>query len=284
MNHTFDPQAYRRDLEESVAALKNEFGGPPDLAIVFGSGLGHAFREAFPGTKSRLFSAIPHLLPPHVEGHAGEAYRVYGSKKGSASAMILQGRIHYYEGLAPERIVLPVRALALWGVKRLVLTNAAGSLRERLRAGRLVRISDHLNLTGGNPLCGPNLDFLGTRFPSLEGAYENDFSKGIDKIARGLKMTLAKGVYVGIAGPSYETEAEIRAYRILGGDLIGMSTVYETIAATHAGMQVAALSAVTNSCLKRKHALNHEEVLANAKQVDGLLAKLLRALLEKGVA
>ena len=171
----------------------------------------------------------------------------------------------------------------MWGVKRLVLTNAAGSLRPRLKTGRLARISDHINLVGGNPLRGPNLDFLGPRFPSLDAAYENPFSQSLAKVARGLKMELPKGVYVGIAGPSYETQAEIRAYRVLGGDLVGMSTVYEAIAATHAGMQVAALSAVTNSCSK-KGPLDHKEVLKNARQMDGMLAKLLRTLLDKGLA
>lgn len=284
MADLFNPKTYRRALEAAVAALRKHFGPAPDFAVVFGSGLGRSFREAFPRVQARPFSDIPHLLPPHVAGHSGQIYRVSGKGKGAASALILHGRIHYYEGFGPEQVVFSVRALALWGLKRLVLTNAAGSIREGLRVGQLARIRDHLNFTGGNPLRGPNLDFLGTRFPAMDGTYENPFSARVDRLAGGLKITLPKAVYVGIAGPSYETDAEIRAFRILGGDLIGMSTVYEAIAAAHAGVQVAALSAVTNSCLKRKQALNHEEVLRNARRVDRQLTSLLRRLLEKGVA
>lgn len=282
MNSPFDAKAYRRDLEETAAALQKHFGAAPDFGVVFGSGLGRSWSESFSKAPRRGFSEIPNLLPPHVAGHEGSVFKIAGKKRGAGSAIVFQGRIHFYEGFAPERVVLPVRAMALWGVKRLVLTNAAGSIRQRLRAGSLARIHDHLNLTGVNPLSGPNLDFLGTRFPSLENAYENDFSRQIEKLARRLKIKLPTGVYVGIAGPSYETDAEIRAFRTLGGDLIGMSTVLEAIAATHAGMQVAGLSAVTNSCLKRKQALNHQEVLENAKTVDRQLAKLLSALLEEG--
>lgn len=282
MTLSFDSKAYRKDLEETAAALQRHFGAAPDFAVVFGSGLGRTLGEAFPQASRRQFSEIPHLMSPLVEGHQGCVWKAQGKKVGSSSAVIFQGRIHYYEGFPVERVVLPVRAMALWGVKRLFLTNAAGSIREAIRPGRLARIGDHLNLTGVNPLRGPNLDFLGTRFPSLENAYQNDFSRSVDKVARRLKIHLPRAVYVGIAGPSYETDAEIRAFRILGGDLVGMSTVLETIAATHAGLQVTALSAVTNSCLKRKQPLNHEEVLENAKAVDQLLAKLLLAMLEVG--
>lgn len=284
MTAPFNPKTYRRSLDEAAAALRRHFGPAPDFAVIFGSGLGRSFREAFARVQARPFSDIPHLLPPHVAGHSGQIYRVSGKAKGAASALILHGRIHYYEGFAPEQVVFPVRALARWGLKRLVLTNAAGSIRERLRVGRLARIRDHLNFTGGNPLRGPNLDFLGTRFPAMDAAYENAFSARVDRLAREQKIPLSKAVYVGISGPSYETDAEIRAFRILGGDLIGMSTVYEVIAAAHAGLQVAALSAVTNSCLRRKQALNHEEVLHNAQRVDGQFSALLRGLLEKGVA
>jgi len=282
MTSSFDPKTYRRDLEATAKALQKHFGEAPDFAVVFGSGLGKTLCDGFPKAARREFSEIPHLLPPQVDGHEGHVLKVQGKRPGSPAAVIFRGRIHYYEGFPPERVVLPVRALALWGVKRLVLTNAAGSIRKRLQAGSLARIHDHLNLTGVNPLRGPNLDFLGTRFPSLENAYENDFSRRVAKLARRLKIDLPPAIYVGIAGPSYETDAEIRAYRTLGGDLIGMSTVLEAIAAAHAGMQVAALSAVTNSCLKRTQALNHDEVLENALAVDLQLAKLLSALLEAG--
>ncbi|HKX13441.1 MAG TPA: purine-nucleoside phosphorylase, partial [bacterium] len=211
----------------------------------------------------------------------GEALRIEGK---FSSALALRGRVHYYEGFGAEEVVFPVRSMAVWGVKRLLLTNASGSIRKSLKTGELVLIQDHLNLTGANPLRGPNLDSLGPRFPSLESTYKNSFAKKLEKTARGLKMKLARGVYVGIAGPSYETAAEIEAFRRLGGDLIGMSTVFEAIAATHAGMEVAALAAVTNSCLKLGEPPSHEEVLSQARQVDKRLTILLQALLNERIA
>jgi len=280
MDANFDPQAYRHDLETTAQALRITFGEAPDFAVVFGSGLGNDFLENHVDSRPLDFSQIPNLLSPQVDGHRGRLVCVRGEAKKSRRALILVGRIHYYEGYAPERVVLPVRALALWGVKRLLLTNAAGSIRERLKVGRLAQIRDHLNLTGANPLRGPNLDYLGTRFPSLDQAYRNEFSQELVEAARRCKISLPPAVYVGIPGPSYETAAEIQAFRKLGGDLVGMSTVLESIAATHAGMQVAALSAVTNSCLKKKAAPNHHEVLENAQKVDRQLSRIVSALLE----
>lgn len=277
---TLDPRAYRRELETTCRALRAAFGEPPDFAVVFGSGLGAGFLQKFSRAPRRDFSEFPNLIPPHIEGHRGQLLCVGGGPL--RRALVMAGRIHYYEGLAPERIVFPVRALALWGVRRLLLTNAAGSIRQSLKVGRLARIRDHINMTGVDPLRGPNLDFLGTRFPSLQGAYQNDFSQELARAARASRVSLAPAVYVGISGPSYETDAEVQAFRRLGGDLVGMSTVFEAIAATHAGMQVAALSAVTNSCLNRKRPLNHEEVLASAQGVDRSLSRLLEALLRKG--
>ncbi len=280
MDANFDPQAYRQDLETSAQALHDAFGEAPDFAVVFGSGLGNDFLASRAEARPVDFSRIPHFLAPHVDGHRGRVACVGGNRGASRRALVMVGRVHYYEGYAPERVVLPVRALALWGVKRLLLTNAAGTIRERLKVGRLARIRDHLNLTGVNPLRGPNLDFLGTRFPSLEKAYRNEFSEEVVRAARRCKIALPGAVYVGISGPSYETPAEIQAFRKLGGDLVGMSTVFEAIAATHAGMKVAALSAVTNSCLKKKAEPNHREVLDNAQKVDRQLTRILSTLLD----
>lgn len=267
-----------KDLERSAEFLKRRFGAAPDFAIVFGSGLGADFLKLHRKAQRIPYGEIPGWPRPKVDGHRGEALRIEGK---FSSALALRGRVHYYEGFSPEEVVFPVRSLALWGVKRLLLTNASGSIRKSLKPGALALIEDHINLTGANPLRGPNLDFLGTRFPSLDRTYKNSFAKKLEKVARGLKWKLPAGVYVGIAGPSYETAAEIEAFRRLGGDLVGMSTVFEAIAATHAGMEVAALAAVTNSCLKLGEPPNHEEVLSQAREVDKRLAVLLQRLLDE---
>jgi purine-nucleoside phosphorylase len=270
-----------KDFDRSVKALRRRFGAAPEFAVVFGSGLGSDFLRLHPRAGRVSYRDIPGWPCPKVDGHQGEALRIEG--RGS-SALALRGRVHYYEGYSPEEIVFPLRCLAIWGVKRVLLTNASGSIRKRLKTGTLALIEDHLNLTGANPLRGPNLEFLGPRFPSLDRTYDNAFSKTLRKVARGLKLKLPAGVYVGIAGPSYETAAEIEAFRRLGGDLVGMSTVFEAIAATHAGMEVAALAAVTNSCLKLGEPPNHEEVLSQARQVDKELTRLLQAMLKERIA
>jgi|GEM_PF-219479 len=275
-----NPQEYRQQLEETVRRFREAFGPAPDLAVVFGSGLGKNFMAAHPEALSMPFNAFPHLPSPQIAGHQARISRVQGSGKSPLSMLLFQGRVHYYEGYAPHEVVYFVRALALWGVKRLLLTNASGSIRENLKPGQIALIEDHLNCMGVNPLIGANLDFLGTRFPSLQSAYRNSLAKEIQRHALKAKVSLKRGVYVGISGPSYETDAEVQAYRRMGGDLIGMSTVLEAIAAAHAGMEVAALAAVSNFSIKRKLALNHAEVLHNAEIVDRALAKILQGLLQ----
>jgi purine-nucleoside phosphorylase len=270
-----------KDLDRSAKFLRRKFGSPPDFAVVFGSGLGSDFLKLHRKATRVPYGEIPAWPCPKVDGHQGEALRIEGK---FSSALALRGRVHYYEGYSPDEVVIPVRSLALWGVKRLLLTNASGSIRKSLKTGSLVLLKDHLNLTGANPLRGPNLDFLGPRFPSLDKTYLNSFSKKVEKAARSLSLKLLKGVYVGIAGPSYETAAEIEAFRRLGGDLVGMSTVFEAIAATHAKMEVAALAAVTNSCLQQDEPPSHEEVLSQARQVDKALTGLLQAMLGERIS
>ncbi len=277
-NH--EVQQYRRRLEQTVAVLKKKFGPAPDVAVVFGSGLGIKFLKNLPPKKSVEFFKIPHFGRANVAGHQGTLHFIAKDKKTIHSAIIFQGRRHFYEGISLEELVFPYRALAWWGVSRLILTNASGGLRENLQSGDLVRITDHLNFMGVNPLRGPNLDFLGPRFPSLANLYRNPLSDQIKKIAKALKISLYDGVYVGIVGPSYETRAEIQAYRRLGGDLIGMSTVPEAIAAAHAGVEVAGLSVVGNSCLHSHGPLGHEQVLRGAEQGDQKLGLLLLKLLQ----
>ncbi len=273
----WDEKKYSAQLRKAALALTGHFGPPPEIGIIFGSGLGEEFFQKARPRKVLPFKKVPFFSPPTVAGHQGRIYCVPGR---SASALVLQGRCHFYEGYAPEQVVFPLRAMTVWGIRRWVITNAAGSLNPRLKAGDLVWIKDHLNFTGANPLRGPNLEWLGPRFPSLQGAYDGLFSKRVRKTAKSAGIVLKAGSYVGIGGPSYETEAEIHAFRRLGGDLVGMSTVLEVIAAAHAGCDLIALSAVTNSCLKGHRPLRHEEVLRNAKRVDQKITRVLQALIK----
>lgn len=276
----WDKKDYLRRLDVSVRALRRSFGKAPPLGIVFGSGLGEAFVEKVAVQRSLPYVRIPHFTPPTVLGHEGRILKVKGNAGAKGEALVLMGRSHYYEGYVPEQVVFALRALSQWGVSRFVITNASGSLVPRLKPGDLAWIRDHINLTGANPLRGPNLEIFGPRFPSLVRAYRNAFSESVLRLAKKSGIPLKPGVYVGIAGPSYETEAEIRAFRKWGGDMVGMSTVMEVIAAAHAGRELIALSAITNSSFPARRPVTHDEVLRNAKRIDKKLARLLLDLLK----
>ena len=275
--------SYQRKLKETVNFFQKRLGPPPEVAVVFGSGLGAGWQARGKVERRLAYAKIPHFTPVAVKGHAGSLGLSPRGNSRSLSLLSLQGRRHYYEGLDPWEVVFPIRALAAWGVKRLVLTNASGSLNPRLRPGSLVALKDHINLMGFNPLMGPNLKEFGPRFPSLQNLYENPWTRRIKQVAKTCGLKMASGIYVAISGPSYETPAEVAAFRKLGGDLVGMSTVPEAIVAAHSGMEVAALAAVTNSCVVKGPAPNHEAVLRHAKKVDDQLTKLLLRLQREGI-
>jgi xanthosine phosphorylase len=244
----------------------------PHVGVVLGSGLG-AVADAVDDAVTIGYEELPGFPRPTVHGHAGRA--VLGQLRG-VPVCVLMGRAHLYEGgdLAPR--VTPVRALAAAGAEVLVLTNAAGSLRPEVGPGQLMAISDHINLTGHNPLVGPNDEAIGPRFPSLANAYDADLRAHMHAVAGELGIDLAEGVYLAVSGPSFETPAEIRAFRTLGADAVGMSTVHETILARHAGMRVAAVSAISNLAEGLSDVpLSHEQTLADAQRAAGDLARLL---------
>jgi xanthosine phosphorylase len=244
----------------------------PHVGVVLGSGLG-AVADAVEDAVTIGYEELPGFPRPTVHGHAGRA--VLGRLRG-VPVCVLMGRAHLYEGGDPAPRVTPVRALAAAGAEVLVLTNAAGSLRPEVGPGRLMAISDHINLTGHNPLMGPNDDALGPRFPSLANAYDDVLRADLHAVAAELGIDLADGVYLAVSGPSFETPAEIRAFRTLGADAVGMSTVHETILARHAGMRVAAVSAISNLAEGLSDVpLSHEQTLADAQRAAGDLARLL---------
>jgi purine-nucleoside phosphorylase len=245
----------------------------PRIAIVLGSGLG-AFAEQLEGARAIAFALIPHFPQSTVPGHSGKL--VIGMVSGVPVA-VMQGRVHAYEGYSSEEVTFPVRVLGRMGVKTLVLTNAAGGINEGLKQGQLVLISDHINLSGRNPVAGPNDERFGPRFFDMSEAYSERLRLLAHDAAKEMEFRLDEGVYLSVLGPSFETPAEIRAFRTLGADLVGMSTVQETIVARHMGMEVLGVSCVTNMAAGiQKEPLSHEEVMATGRAVEAQLAGLLR--------
>ncbi len=249
----------------------------PTIALVLGSGLGD-YADTLEQSVRIPYSEIPNFPQPTVEGHTGAF--VFGVKEGK-QVVVAQGRVHYYEGLPMQEITLPVRVLAAIGVKTLVLTNAAGGVNLGYKPGTLMLISDHINYSGANPLIGPNLDKFGPRFPDMSDLYTRNLREAIKETATARNIPLEEGVYLMYSGPNYETPAEIRAFRTLGADAVGMSTVPEALVAGHSGLQVVGVSCITNMAagvLPVK--LNHAEVVETANRVHDLFQKLIDAILQ----
>ncbi len=248
----------------------------PKIALVLGSGLG-AFADEFADATRIPYAKIPDFPRSTAVGHAGQL--VIGKVDGIEVAA-MQGRVHLYEGYSVKDVTLPIRVLARMGVKAVILTNAAGGIKKEFTQGRLVVISDHINLQGVNPLIGPNDENFGPRFPDMSAAYDRRFRELALAEGRLLKIELGQGVYAALAGPSYETPAEIRYLRSIGADLVGMSTVPEVIAARHSGVRVLGISCVTNAAAGiLDQPLNHEEVLQTAERVKGQFIALLRSVI-----
>jgi purine-nucleoside phosphorylase len=248
----------------------------PQIALVLGSGLG-AFADEFADATRIPYAKIPHFPRSTAIGHAGQL--VIGKVEGIAVAG-MQGRVHLYEGYSPQQVAFPVRVFSRLGVKAVILTNAAGGIKKEFTQGRLVVISDHINLQGANPLSGPNEEKFGLRFPDMTSAYDKKFRELTLAAGRKLGIELGEGVYAALAGPSYETPAEIRYLRSIGADLVGMSTVPEVIAARHSGMRALGISCVTNAAAGvLDQPLNHLEVLETAERVKSQFIGLLRAII-----
>jgi xanthosine phosphorylase len=259
-------------MTEAAAVLRARL--VPRVGIVLGSGLG-AVADAVGDPIAVGYDELPGFPRPTVHGHAGRA--VLGHLH-DVPVCVLMGRAHLYEGGDAAPRTTPVRALAAAGAEVLVLTNAAGSLRPEVGPGQLMAISDHINLTGYNPLAGPNDESIGPRFPSLRDAYDPALLAELHAAASDLGIALGEGVYLAVSGPSFETPAEIRAFRTLGADAVGMSTVHETILARHAGLRVAAVSAISNLAEGMSEVpLSHDQTLADAQRAAGDLARLLEA-------
>jgi xanthosine phosphorylase len=261
----------------AIAAARAS-GLSPRIGLVLGSGLGGVADE-LEGAVRIPYSELPGFRAGTVAGHAGAL--VLGTLRGVPVAC-LQGRSHLYEGIETAAVTTPIRTLRLLGCDAVLLTNAAGSLRMEVGPGSLVGISDHINMLGFNPLVGPNDEDIGPRFPSLGNAYDSELRAALARVAERCEVPWQEGVYLACTGPSFETPAEIRAFRTMGADLVGMSTVPEVIVARHCGLRVAAVSVVTNLAEGLSdEPLSHEHTLAQASRGGGALRRMLPDWLEE---
>jgi purine-nucleoside phosphorylase len=271
------PDVYAQ-VEAAAAAIRSRCGALPETAVVLGSGLGD-FADTLLDGVAVPYGDLPHWPAANVVGHAGRL--VIGNVQGRRIAA-LSGRAHYYEGHDLPTVVFGTRVMARLGVKRIVLTNAAGGINTGFAQGALMVIDDHINMLGSNPLVGPNDDRFGPRFPDMSEVYSARLRRIADEAAKARGIPLAHGVYVAVHGPSYETPAEIRFFRTIGADAIGMSTVPEAIAARHMGVEVLGISCITNMAAGvLPQPLVHDEVMETARRVRGSFISLIEGILER---
>jgi len=268
------------DFNEAATTIRRYTGVQPRIGLILGSGL-NALAESVEGATSIPFAEIPNFPVSTVEGHSGRL--IFGTLEG-VPLVVMQGRAHYYEGYSMNRVGLPIRVMRVLGCELLVVTNAAGGLNMTYRPGDVMVIRDHINLIGMaglNPLRGPNLAEFGPRFPSMNEAYEPALRQLAQEIALEAAIPAHQGVYICLAGPSFETPADVRFLRLIGADAVGMSTVPEVITARHSGMRVLGLSGISNTLVGEEGAPppNHEEVLAAGQVLTPRLETIIRGVL-----
>jgi purine-nucleoside phosphorylase len=265
-------------VEEAASHIRRRCTALPETAIVLGSGLGD-FSDTLLDAIATPYTDLPHWPPSSVAGHAGRL--VVGTVAGKRIAA-LSGRVHYYEGHDLAAVVFATRVMARLGVRRLVLTNAAGGINTAFAQGALMIIDDHINMLGSNPLIGPNDDRFGPRFPDMSEVYSARLRNVADEAARARGVPVSHGIYVAVHGPSYETPAEIRFFRKMGADAIGMSTVPEAIAARHMGLEVLGISCISNAAAGvLPQPIDHQEVLATMRRVRSSFVSLLEGIIER---
>ncbi|UII54710.1 purine-nucleoside phosphorylase [Cytobacillus spongiae] len=265
-------------IKNAAMYLNERYDNQPKIGLILGSGLGVLAEEIEQPTKIP-YNEIPDFPVSTVEGHAGQL--VFGTING-VEVVAMQGRFHYYEGYSFDKVTFPVRVMKELGVEKLIVTNAAGGVNESFTPGDLMIIEDHINNMGSNPLIGPNDSKLGVRFPDMSEAYSKELREVAKKIASELSIPVQAGVYVGNTGPTYETPAEIRMFRTLGGDAVGMSTVPEVIVARHAGMEVLGISCISNMAAGiLDQPLNHEEVIETTEKVKSHFLRYVKELVKQ---
>jgi purine-nucleoside phosphorylase len=264
-------------IQNATGFLKEKYANTPKIGLILGSGLG-VLADEIENPVKIPYNEIPDFPISTVEGHAGQL--VFGILEG-VEVVAMQGRFHFYEGYGMDKVTFPVRVMKELGVDMLIVTNAAGGVNESFEAGDLMIISDHINFTGTNPLIGPNDSKFGPRFPDMSEAYTKELRNAAKEIAARLNMNVKEGVYFGFSGPVYETPAEIRMVRTLGGDAVGMSTVPEVIVARHGGMKVLGISCITNMAAGiLDQPLSHEEVIETTERVKANFLSYIKEIVK----
>jgi len=271
----------RREFDEAAGFIRSRTHHTPQIGLILGSGLSRVAEEV-EDADAIPFAEIPQFPVSTVEGHSGQ---LVAGRWAGQTVMVLQGRTHFYEGYSMQRVTLPVRVMQVLGIHTLLITNAAGGINPSFRAGDLMLITDHINLIGMaglNPLRGPNLDEFGPRFPDMSHAYDPALQAVARRVAGRLGFTLREGVYMCLAGPSFETPADIRFLRAVGADAVGMSTVPEVTIARHGGMRVLGVSGISNVAIAdptEERQTTHQEVLETGQVIVPKLIGLLKGVL-----
>jgi purine-nucleoside phosphorylase len=268
-----------KQFDEVAQAIRARSSYQPNVAIILGSGL-NGLADSVQKADVIPFGDLPHFPVSTVHGHAGRL--VIGELEGQI-VFVMQGRIHFYEGYSMNQVTLPIRVMQRLGIKNLIVTNAAGGVNPEFQPGDVMLITDNLNLMGmmgANPLFGPNIDELGTRFPDMSQAYDRELADLTRRVARESNLTLREGVYAGLSGPSFESPADLRFLRQAGADAVGMSTVPEVIVARHGGMRALGLSGISNKAnLDGSTVTTHEEVIEAGKVITPKVETIIRGVL-----
>ncbi len=272
MQRTFDL------IEDARRYLDEKTDSRPEYGVILGTGLGR-LAGSIEVAKEFSYGDIPHFPESTVESHAGKL--LFGTLSGK-NVVAMQGRFHYYEGYSMQQIVFPVRVMKALGIHTLIVSNACGGINPLFPAGTVMCITDHINLLGDNPLIGPNDNRIGPRYPDMSEPYTESLISLARQVALEHKIPLEQGVYASMSGPSLETRAEYRMLKVLGADVIGMSTVPEVIAAVHCGLKVLGLSVVTDSCLPDAlEPVDIDKIIATANQAEPKLVKIIEKVLER---
>lgn len=265
-----------QQLSETLSFLNQQYSQKPDVAIILGSGLGRLTKE-IDVEYEVAYEKIPHFPVSTVEGHRGKL--IFGKLNGR-NVVVMAGRFHYYEGYSTSQITYPVRVMKMLGADSIFISNASGAVNPDYKVGDLMIIKDHISFFTPNPLIGPNDSAIGVRFPDMSEPYDMGYIQKAKAIAQKHNFTLHEGVYTAVTGPTFETRAEYQLIKIVGGDVVGMSTVQEVIVAVHAGMKVFAVSVVTDLGIREDdNVITHEEVLMAAKEAEPKLSRLFSEMM-----
>ncbi len=264
--------------QEAAHYLEKAGIGKPKIGVILGSGLGN-FADEIEDAVEIPYKEIPHFPVSTVQSHKGQF--VFGNLFGKA-VLAMQGRVHYYEGYTMNQVIFPIRVMQKLGLPSLIITNAAGGINRHYKTGDFMLIADHINYLGTNPLIGSNEQEFGERFPDMSSAYDQQWISEAERIGRESEISLRKGIYIAVTGPSFETPAEIRMFEKIGADAVGMSTVPEVIAANHMGIEVLGISCITNMAAGVLHQkITSEEVIETAKRVRPDFIRLLKSLIKE---